>query len=103
MPERSGTDQQIIDRIKRGDTFHTIRDKLGYGGDRIKTLATRHGLPMRAARRMVPNQKILNRRGVVRAGCKLAQVHLALPEGWLDLVITYPDNDDGVIMIRKVK
>lgn len=105
MPERSGTDQQIADRIKRGDTVRAIRDELGCGGQRIKDVAKRYGLTMRAARRFVPGQRVLNRRGVVRAGCKMAQVHLALPEGWLDLVITYPlaGDSNGVIEIKRAK
>ena len=103
MPyEKSGTDAQIADRIRRGDTHKQIRDELGCGNVRIREIAKHYGLQMRAARRFVPGQRTLHRRAVVRAGCKMAQVHLALPEGWLDLVITYPDDGGDVITIRRV-
>jgi hypothetical protein len=105
MHERSGTDQQIADRIRRGYTSAQIRDELGCGAARIKEIAKHYGLMMRSAKRLVPGQRVLNRTARLKPACNLPQLQISLPEGWGDVVILYPlaADPNGVVEIRKVK
>ena len=45
--ERSGTDEQIVVRLRRGDLVEHICNELGCGHMRVKKLAALHGIERR--------------------------------------------------------
>jgi hypothetical protein len=45
--ERSGTDEQIVVRLQRGDLVESICNELGCGHMRVKRLAALHGIERR--------------------------------------------------------
>lgn len=45
--ERSGTDEQIVARLRRGDLVESICKELGCGHMRVKKLAATHGIERR--------------------------------------------------------
>ena len=101
--EISGTDAQIASRIRRGDHVRAIRDELGCGSHRINRVAEAEGLTvMRAHRHARMDEGQITLKADTRKRIR-PNVRVTLPEGWTTVHLTYPDNDDGVIEIRKVK
>lgn len=102
--EISGTDAQILTRLYRGDSFAAIRDELGCSNHRIRRLASERNIQTREPilRRHKGEQQV-QRQARMRPTCVYPQMTLSLLEGWLDVIVDYPADDDGVITIRKVK
>ena len=100
--ERSGTDEQIASRIRRGDHGRAIRDELGCGDARIRKVAALHGLTVACAHtyaRMDDGEIVLKAQTTQR---KRPSVRLTLPVGWDEVRVTYPTSDVEEITIRKV-
>lgn len=99
--ERSGTDEQIAAQLRRGVNVLAIRKDLGCGSARIHKVAEAEGLTVTRAHvfsRMDEGEVTLKAQTTSR---KRPSVRLTLPEGWTIVHVTYPDADDGVIIIRK--
>lgn len=101
--EISGTDAQIASRIRRGDmrTHDGQAFCFSHPVDAMRPASelVADGAHMVYAR-MDEGQITLkaDTRKRIRPN-----VRVTLPDGWTTVHLTYPDNDDGVIMIRKVK
>jgi len=102
--EVSGTDAQILTRLYRGDSFASIREELGCGNGRIRRLANERNIPVKGPvlRRIGGAKTITRTSNRPPEGSTLPRLHLSLLVGWETVQIDYPDDDDGVITIRKV-
>lgn len=103
MRERSGTDEQIESRIRRGDHVRAIRDELGCGSARINRVAERIGLDVKRVHKfavMDHGEVTLKAQTTQR---RRPNLRLTLPEGWSKVHVVFPADDDGVITIKKVK
>ncbi len=104
MYEPSGTEDQIVTRLRRGVGIYAIREELGCAVQRVRKIAAAHGIelkpPVRRAR-MDDGEVTLQTDKMSEK--RRPQVRLTLPLGWGAVLVKYPDSDDGVITIRKVK
>lgn len=102
--EVSGTDAQILTRLYRGDSFASIREELGCGNTRIRRLANERNIPVKApVLRRIGGAKFITRNSnKPPVGSTLPRLHVSLLVGWETVLIEYPDDNNGVITIRKV-
>jgi hypothetical protein len=102
MRERSGTDEQIESRIRRGDHVRAIRDELGCGNARINRVAARIGLDVKRVHKfaVMDNGEVVLKAQTTQR--RRPNLRLTLPEGWAKVHVVFPVDDDGVITIRKV-
>ena len=105
--EPSGTEDQIVKRLRRGDGVQAIREELGCATHRVRKIAARHGIEVARAKPQARRSRADNRVLVLQADTPSISarpfIRLTLLLGWGEVLVTYPDDDDGVITIKKVK
>ena len=103
MRERSGTDEQIESRIRRGDHVRAIRDELGCGSARINRVAQRIGLDVKRVHKfaVMDNGEVTLKAQTTQR--KRPNIRLTLPEGWTKVHVVFPADDGDVITVRRVQ
>lgn len=101
MSVRSGTDHQILVRIKRGDSGASIVDELGCSYARIRAIAKAHGIERKttggAVARLSGEYPLKTQHDPRRI---TPWVRVALPVGWA-VSVNYDGLGDEVIVLRR--
>ena len=102
MGERSGTDMQILARLQRGQTSTAIADELGCSFARIRKIAERNRIQRKstggAIAQLTGQRTVLTTKEPRRV---TPWARVAVPPGWVVVVVDYEDAEDGVIVLRR--
>lgn len=102
--ERSGTDAQIVARIRRGHTSTRIADELGCSFGRIARLAKAHGIDRKRTGGAIAQLEGVRTGIVTREARRVTPwQRVPVPPGWTLTDIDYTDVDDDVIILRRKK
>lgn len=104
--ERSGTDAQILARIRRGDTSAAIVEELGCSFGRIRELAKRHRIPRKTTGGAIAKTEGIRTVSVTTEARRVTPwARVAVPPSWRGGTchVDYTDVDEDVIVIRRCR
>lgn len=102
--ERSGTDAQILARVRRGDTSQAIVEELGCSFGRIRELAKRHRIPRKTTGGAIAKTEGIRTVSVTTEAQRVTPwARVAVPPSWHGYVceVDYTDVDEDVIVVRR--
>jgi hypothetical protein len=104
MYEPSGTEDQIVTRLRRGDGIYAIREELGCAPQRIRKIAAAHGIEIAPIiRKSRCDNGEVTLKTDTPSPTRRPQVRLTLPVGWSAVRVIYPSDDGDVITVRRVQ
>lgn len=100
---RSGSDEQIADRLRRGMSQSAIRVELGCGQKRVQDIAAQLGLEMRPGKRKAACVGVREHKTFRSGANSQLRGSVGLPDDWRTFTAHYDEIADAVVLRAKTR